>query len=304
MFFSPTRMTETTHTTLPTPLCKSIGRRESRDFGRAMLLKARAKWRKLQGTLSQFPTKICNPQTLEKTNLGAGKRGHHERGFFTGGISRISKISRFSRISRKWSDSPLFSTVWGFSKISKISKFSRISRKWTFRKRPLFRSRKSASLSGTGDSQRDSRESIRANRFAIESPIFYSANRPIRTNHSNFRFAIRAHRFTRITPLRSKQISRNQCKTASNFRFLRFRVCLKDPVGLALSDLGVRLGMSAVKSNPLSVQAHIGFLLCLTGGGSRCINRITQVQQLPSATSVRSQLGEPWRIRSRTPRTF
>ena len=38
-------------------------------------------------------------------------------------------------ISRKWSDSPLFSTVWGFSW---ISKFSRLSRKWTFLKRPLF----------------------------------------------------------------------------------------------------------------------------------------------------------------------
>ena len=47
----------------------------------------------------------------------------------------------------------------------------------------------SQTLSGKGDSQRDSRESIRAN-----NPYFYSANRPIRTNHSNFRFA-------RITPL-------------------------------------------------------------------------------------------------------
>ena len=72
------------------------------------------------------------------TTLGTGKRGHYERGLFAGGISRISKISKFSRISRKWSDSSLFSTVWGFSKISRISKFSRISRKWTFLKRPLF----------------------------------------------------------------------------------------------------------------------------------------------------------------------
>ena len=62
----------------------------------------------------------------------AGKRGQYERGLFTGGISGISKFSRFSR---KWSDSPLFSTVWGFSR---ISKFSRISREWTFLKRPLF----------------------------------------------------------------------------------------------------------------------------------------------------------------------
>ena len=43
-------------------------------------------------------------------SLGAGKRGHYERGLFTGGISRISKISKFSRISRKWPDSPLLST--------------------------------------------------------------------------------------------------------------------------------------------------------------------------------------------------
>ena len=33
--------------------------------------------------------------------VGTGKRGHYERGLFTGGISRISKISRFSRICRK-----------------------------------------------------------------------------------------------------------------------------------------------------------------------------------------------------------
>ena len=60
------------------------------------------------------------------------KKGSLRKGSFAGGISRISKISR---ISRKWPDSPLFSTVWGFSKISRISKFSR---KWIFLKRPLF----------------------------------------------------------------------------------------------------------------------------------------------------------------------
>ena len=68
----------------------------------------------------------------------ARKKGHYERGLFPGEISRIPKISKFSRISRRWSDSPLFSTVWGFSGISRISKFSRISRKWIFLKRPLF----------------------------------------------------------------------------------------------------------------------------------------------------------------------
>ena len=72
--------------------------------------------------------------SLRAQGFGAGKRGHYERGLLTGGISRISRISKFSRISRKWSDCPLFSRVWGFSR---ISKFSRISRKWTFLKRPL-----------------------------------------------------------------------------------------------------------------------------------------------------------------------
>ena len=59
---------------------------------------------------------------------GDQKRGHYKRGLFTAGISRISK---FSRIFRVWSDSPLFSTVWGLSRISlEVSKFSRISRTW------------------------------------------------------------------------------------------------------------------------------------------------------------------------------
>ena len=57
-----------------------------------------------------------------------GRRGHYERGgSFTGGFSRITKTSKFSRISRRWSDSPLFSTVWRFSKTSRISKFPRIN---------------------------------------------------------------------------------------------------------------------------------------------------------------------------------
>ena len=74
--------------------------------------------------------------------VGTGKRGHYERGLFTGGISRISKFSR------KWSDSSLFSTVWVFSRISRISKFSRISRKRDFSEKipfpkdPFFRTRR------------------------------------------------------------------------------------------------------------------------------------------------------------------
>ena len=61
-------------------------------------------------------------KSVEIVCVGTGKRGHFERGLFTGGTSKISK---FSRVSRKWSDSPLFSTVWRFSKISRISKLFR-----------------------------------------------------------------------------------------------------------------------------------------------------------------------------------
>ena len=67
-----------------------------------------------------------------------------EKGVITKGVFSLEKSLeslkslKFSRISRKWSDSPLFYTVWLFSRISRISKFSRISRKWTFLKRPLF----------------------------------------------------------------------------------------------------------------------------------------------------------------------
>ena len=51
-----------------------------------------------------------------------------------GAKSPVQKFvpDKFSRISRKWSDSPFFSTVWQFSRIPKFS------RKWTFLKRPLF----------------------------------------------------------------------------------------------------------------------------------------------------------------------
>ena len=69
--------------------------------------------------------------------FGTGKRGLYERGLFAGEISRISEISKFSRISRKWSESPFYSRVWGFSRNSRISKFSRISRRWTFLKDPF-----------------------------------------------------------------------------------------------------------------------------------------------------------------------
>ena len=56
-------------------------------------------------------------------------------------------------------------------------------------------------LSGTSDSQRDSRESIRANHLQL-TPLFLYRVRPIRLNHSNFRFA-RITRFARIVRIDS-----------------------------------------------------------------------------------------------------
>ena len=81
--------------------------------------------------------------TSGKFKIGTGKRGHYERGLFIGGISRISKISIFSRISRKWSDSPFFSTVWRFSTISNSLESLEMdfSEKTPFPKDPFFRSR-------------------------------------------------------------------------------------------------------------------------------------------------------------------
>ena len=59
----------------------------------------------------------------------------------------------------------------------------------------------SPALSATGDSQRDSREFIRANHSQLK-PLFLKRVRPIHPNHSNFRRA-RITRFVRITPLSS-----------------------------------------------------------------------------------------------------
>ena len=58
-------------------------------------------------------------------------------------------------------------------------------------------------LSGTGDSQRDSRESIRANHSQWK-PLFLQRVRPIRTNHSNFRF-VRITRFARFVRIDSRE---------------------------------------------------------------------------------------------------
>ena len=56
-------------------------------------------------------------------------------------------------------------------------------------------------LSGTGDSQRDSRESIRTNHSQFKC-LFLRRIRPIRANRSNFRFA-------RITPLSAGMSEKN-----------------------------------------------------------------------------------------------
>ena len=62
-------------------------------------------------------------------------------------------------------------------------------------------------LSGTSDSQRDSHESIRANSFAIETPIFIARQAD---SHESLEFRViranRANRFARITPLRKRPI--------------------------------------------------------------------------------------------------
>ena len=50
--------------------------------------------------------RLYDPKTL-----GIGGRGDYKRGLFTGGISRVSQIAKFSRVSRKWWDSPFFSTL-------------------------------------------------------------------------------------------------------------------------------------------------------------------------------------------------
>ena len=60
---------------------------------------------------------IQNFPNFVYAQIRTGERGHYERGLFTGAISRISAISSFSGISRKWTGSPLFSTVSGFSKL-------------------------------------------------------------------------------------------------------------------------------------------------------------------------------------------
>ena len=74
------------------------------------------------------------------------KKGSLRKGFFTGGISRISKISRFSKISRKWSGSPYFPESAGSLNLKSLESLSSLESlenglfwwKDPFSKRPLF----------------------------------------------------------------------------------------------------------------------------------------------------------------------
>ena len=110
---------------------------------------------KCERTDAKFDQKVNANFGTEFLKLLLGpEKGHYKRGIFTGGTSRISKISEFSRIARKWSDSRLFSTVWGVSRISRISGFSEISRnglfwKDPFPKDPFFRTRSCLGISNT-----------------------------------------------------------------------------------------------------------------------------------------------------------
>ena len=100
-------------------------------------------------TLCNFEQHIWLEITIRTktiTNVGTGKRGHYERGLFTSEISGISKISKFSR---RWSDSPWFSSLAVLQNSLDISRFFKIYRKWTFLKAPfpfpkdpVFRTRK------------------------------------------------------------------------------------------------------------------------------------------------------------------
>ena len=86
---------------------------------------------------SCFSNKALVEAHLGNDKFGTGKRGHHERGLFTGGISRISK---FSRISRKWSDSPSFPQCGG--SLESLNSLESLENglfwKDPFSKRPLF----------------------------------------------------------------------------------------------------------------------------------------------------------------------
>ena len=51
---------------------------------------------------SQSFSRFCSLDLGGSCGFPNGRRGHYERGLFTGGISRISEISTFPRISRQW----------------------------------------------------------------------------------------------------------------------------------------------------------------------------------------------------------
>ena len=76
-----------------------------------------------------------------------------------------------------FTETPFAKTPFSWLLWKKSENCSRTSRPWGSKKS------KQRQLSATGDSQRDSRESIRANRFAPDTPIFI-ARQAIRTNHA------------------------------------------------------------------------------------------------------------------------
>ena len=54
------------------------------------------------------------PLACDQSIVGNGKGGHDERGFFAGGVPRISKVSRSLdslESLEKWSESPSFSAL-------------------------------------------------------------------------------------------------------------------------------------------------------------------------------------------------
>ena len=70
---------------------------------------------------------VCDFDALRNSFMGrfchccSVRVSRPEKGVITKGVFSLEEsleISKFSRISRKWSDCPVFSTVWGLSKIS------------------------------------------------------------------------------------------------------------------------------------------------------------------------------------------
>ena len=70
----------------------------------------RAIWCTQMGSCRGLPSNspLTTPEVADE---GFRKRDHYKRGLLAGRIFGVSNISKFSGLSRKWSDSPLFSTL-------------------------------------------------------------------------------------------------------------------------------------------------------------------------------------------------